>query len=97
MGRATLLSSADSALLELSFGQADWIVRIEREAGWARRPHWHDKGRKVLVESGAVTVVRNGEERTFRAGESYDVGANEIHEERCGPEGAVVVIGRARP
>ncbi len=43
---------------------------------------------------GALTLTRDGDARTYKAGETFSMPRGCLHFESYGPEGAVVLLGR---
>ena len=56
--------------------------------------HGHDFAIRGLVLDGSFTVTQNGQSRTFRAGQIFEVADGHPHDESVGPEGARVLTGR---
>jgi quercetin dioxygenase-like cupin family protein len=55
--------------------------------------HAHEFDARLLLLEGEMTVVCDGEERTYRAGDTFAVTAGRRHTERCGPEGVRYLAG----
>jgi len=51
----------------------------------------------LLILGGAITLVRDGLSHTYREGDSCEVPAGTMHEERCGPDGVRYLAGRRYP
>jgi quercetin dioxygenase-like cupin family protein len=58
--------------------------------------HCHDFDAKLLVLGGEITITRDNNPETFRAGQCCEVPANCMHAEHVGPEGVAFVSGRRR-
>jgi quercetin dioxygenase-like cupin family protein len=56
--------------------------------------HSHEFDARLLVLDGAMTITREGEERTYRAGDTFSMTAGCRHSERSGPEGVRYLAGR---
>lgn len=56
--------------------------------------HAHEFDARLLVLEGAMTIVAEGSERTYRAGDTFTMTAGCRHSERSGPEGARYLAGR---
>ena len=61
------------------------------------QPHAHDVDVRALVISGELTLTANGESRTYREGEVFEMPAGCVHSERHGDDGSDVVVGRRAP
>ncbi len=68
-------------------------VVVTREAG-AMEEHAHPFEAKALILAGEVHIRVAGEERLYRAGDVFHLGANELHAERYGPQGVQYLVGR---
>jgi quercetin dioxygenase-like cupin family protein len=73
------------------------IVDRQMPANAFNPEHDHEFDARLLVLEGALTVARDGGERTYRAGDSFAMDAGCRHTERCGPEGARYLAGRRYP
>jgi quercetin dioxygenase-like cupin family protein len=60
----------------------------------ATQPHAHPFDARVLVLAGTLTLTSQGQSRTYRAGETFEMAAGCLHSEQYGPEGATVLLGR---
>jgi quercetin dioxygenase-like cupin family protein len=56
--------------------------------------HAHEFDARLLVLEGEMTVTREGEERTYRAGDTFAMTAGCRHTEHCGAEGVRYLAGR---
>jgi quercetin dioxygenase-like cupin family protein len=56
--------------------------------------HSHEFDARLLVLEGAMTITREGEERTYRPGDTFSMRAGCRHSERSGPEGVQYLAGR---
>ena len=66
-------------------------------AGALNPEHAHEFDARLLVIEGAMTITAEGQERTYRAGDSFAMTAGCRHTEQCGPEGARYLAGRRYP
>jgi quercetin dioxygenase-like cupin family protein len=60
----------------------------------SRQPHAHPFDARVLMLAGELTVMSEGQSRTYRTGETFEMAAGCLHSEQYGPEGATLLIGR---
>jgi quercetin dioxygenase-like cupin family protein len=58
------------------------------------QPHAHAFDARGLVLAGELTLTSQGQSRTFRAGETFEMAAGCVHSEQYGPEGATYLLGR---
>ena len=70
------------------------IVDRRMDAKTTNLEHSHEFDARLLVLEGEMTVVCDGEERTYRAGDTFAMTADRRHTERCGPEGVRYLAGR---
>jgi quercetin dioxygenase-like cupin family protein len=63
------------------------VVDRRMDAGAINPEHAHEFDARVLVLEGEMTIVCDGEERTYRAGDTCALTAGRRHTERSGPEG----------
>jgi quercetin dioxygenase-like cupin family protein len=56
--------------------------------------HSHEFDARLLVLEGEITITCEGEERTYRAGDTFAMSAARPHTEQCGPEGVRYLAGR---
>jgi quercetin dioxygenase-like cupin family protein len=61
------------------------------------QPHSHPFDVRALVLAGEVTLTSQGQSRTYRTGEIFEMAAGCEHSERHGPEGTKYLVGRKRP
>jgi quercetin dioxygenase-like cupin family protein len=59
--------------------------------------HEHEFDARLLVLEGAMTIASEGQERTYRVGDTFSMTAGCRHAEQCGPEGARYLAGRRYP
>jgi quercetin dioxygenase-like cupin family protein len=55
--------------------------------------HSHPFDVRALVLAGEVTLTSQGQSRTYRAGEIFEMAAGCEHSERHGPEGTKCLVG----
>ncbi len=74
-------------------GYSELIDR--RMAANALNPdHAHEFDARVLVLEGEMTIVCDGVEHTYRAGDACAMAAGTRHAERSGPQGVRYLAGR---
>ena len=73
------------------------IVDRRMEANAFNPEHAHEFDAHLLVLEGAMTIIAEGTERIYRAGETFTMSAGCRHSERSGPEGARYLAGRRYP
>jgi quercetin dioxygenase-like cupin family protein len=59
--------------------------------------HSHEFDARLLVLEGEMTITSEGEERTYRAGDTFAMTAGCRHTEHCGPQGVRYLAGRRYP
>ncbi len=77
--------------------RSDGFVEIERkrlEPRPANGEHGHHYTARGLIVGGAFTITCQGIEKTYRAGEIFEVAMGDLHCEAVGPEGAELIVGR---
>jgi quercetin dioxygenase-like cupin family protein len=57
-------------------------------------PHSHTFSVRALVLAGDVTLTSEGQSRTFRAGDVFEMAAGCVHSERHGADGSTYLVGR---
>lgn len=58
--------------------------------------HCHDFDARLLVLGGEITITRDNQAVTYRAGECCEVPCGAMHAEHVGPEGVALLSGRRR-
>jgi mannose-6-phosphate isomerase-like protein (cupin superfamily) len=58
--------------------------------------HCHDFDARLFVLGGKITITRDNNPETFRAGQCCEIPAGCLHTEQVGPEGVAYVSGRRR-
>ncbi len=77
--------------------KADGFVEVERKridprpANNAHGHGWHTRG---FIVDGVFTITCGGAPRAYRAGEVFEVAANEPHHEEIGAGGVELIVGR---
>ena len=87
------------AAFESELREQGYVEVVDRQmaANAVNPEHAHEFDARLLVLEGAMTITRDGEDRTYRAGETFAMSAGCRHAERCGPEGARYLAGRRYP
>jgi len=70
------------------------IVDRRMPANQTNPDHSHEFDARLLILEGEMAITREGEERTYRAGDSFAMSAGCRHAERSGLEGVQYVAGR---
>jgi quercetin dioxygenase-like cupin family protein len=70
------------------------IVDRRMAANDTNPEHSHEFDARLLVVEGEITITREGEERTYRAGDTFSMTAGCLHTERSGAEGVRYLAGR---
>ena len=73
------------------------VVDRRMEANALNPEHAHEFDARLLVLEGAMTIASEGQERVYRAGDTFEMSAGCRHSEQCGPEGARYLAGRRYP
>ena len=89
----------DRATFENELRQQGYAEVVDRrmEANSVNPEHAHEFDARLLVIDGAMTISAEGQERTYRAGDSFAMTAGCRHIEQSGPEGARYLAGRRYP
>jgi hypothetical protein len=77
--------------------RADGFVEIERkrlDARPANGEHGHHWNTRGLILDGVFTITRGDTARSYRAGETFEVAADELHFEEVGSGGVELMVGR---
>jgi quercetin dioxygenase-like cupin family protein len=72
------------------------VLTAARQANESLSAHAHDYEVRALVLEGDITLTCDGETRTYRAGDTFSMGAGRSHLERVGESGVRYVVGRKR-
>ncbi|MBV8937193.1 MAG: cupin domain-containing protein [Alphaproteobacteria bacterium] len=70
------------------------VVDRQMPAGHINSEHAHEFDARLMVLEGEMTVACDGEERTYRAGDTFAMSAGRRHAERSGPNGVRYLAGR---
>ncbi len=72
---------------ETELGEQGYSEVIDRrmEANSLNPEHAHDFDAHLLVLEGAMTIISEGQERMYRAGDTFSMPAGCRHAEQCGP------------
>ncbi|MGE0257945.1 MAG: cupin domain-containing protein [Alphaproteobacteria bacterium] len=70
------------------------IVDRRMEPNSVNPTHAHEFDARLLVLEGAMTIAAEGGERTYRAGDTFEMQAGCRHSETAGPDGARYLAGR---
>lgn len=72
----------------------DQVVERQWDAGVVLDEHTHPFSVKALVVRGEMWLTCGGTTRHLRPGDRFELGREEPHAERYGPEGATYWVGR---
>ncbi|MGD9615485.1 MAG: cupin domain-containing protein [Alphaproteobacteria bacterium] len=81
----------ENELREQGYGE---VVDRRMKAGEVNRTHAHEFDARLLVLEGAMTIAAESGERTYRAGDIFEMPAGRPHSETAGPQGARYLAGR---
>lgn len=81
----------ENELREEGYGE---VVDRRMQPGTINRGHAHEFDARLLILEGAITIAAEGSERTYRAGEIFEMPAGRPHSETAGPEGVRYLAGR---
>src|SRR5438132_12704834 len=84
----------ETELREQGYGE---VVDRRMDANAVNPEHAHEFDARLLVLEGAMTIASEGQERTYRAGDTFEMIAGCRHSEQCGAEGARYLAGRRYP
>jgi quercetin dioxygenase-like cupin family protein len=89
----------DQATFEAELRQQGYAEMVDRrmEANSVNPEHAHEFDARLLVLEGAMTITAEGEQRIYRAGDTFAMTAGCQHTEECGTEGARYLAGRRYP
>jgi quercetin dioxygenase-like cupin family protein len=73
------------------------VMDRRMEANSLNPEHAHDFDARPLVLEGAMTIISEGQERMYRAGDTFSMPAGCRHAEQCGLEGVRYLAGRRYP
>ena len=72
------------------------VVNASLQPNMRAANHCHDFDARLFVLGGEITVTRDNNPETFRAGQCCEILAGCMHAEHVGPEGVAYVSGRRR-
>ena len=81
----------ENGLREQGYGE---VVDRRMQPGAVNPTHAHEFDARLLVLEGAMTIAAEGGERTYQAGEIFEMPAGRQHSEIAGPDGARYIAGR---
>ena len=81
----------ETALREQGYQE---VVDRRMEPNSINPEHSHEFDARLQVLEGEMTIVCEGEERTYRSGDTFAMSAGRRHVERCGPQGVRYLAGR---
>lgn len=89
----------DSGEFEGELKQAGFldIETKKSPANFTSKPHSHPFDVRALVLDGEITLTKEGQPRTYRAGEIFEMDASCVHTEQYGPAGTTYLVGRRHP
>jgi len=95
-GQETAMNQTE---FETELGEQGYSEFIDRrmEANSLNPEHAHEFDARLLVLEGAMTIIAEGQERMYRAGDTFSMPAGCRHAEQCGPEGVRYLAGRRYP
>lgn len=64
------------------------------QPNFASKPHTHEFDVWALILSGELTLTREGNSDTYRAGQTFEMAAGCLHTEQYGPHGTTYLVGR---
>ena len=81
----------ENGLREQGYGE---VVDRRMQPRQVNSTHAHEFDARLLVLEGALTIASEGGERTYLAGEVFEMPAGRRHSEIAGPDGARYIAGR---
>jgi quercetin dioxygenase-like cupin family protein len=89
----------DRAQFEAALRDEGYLEVADRrmEPNKTNPEHSHEFDARLLVLEGEMTITCDGEERTYRAGDTFAMSAGCVHIEHCGPQGVRYLAGRRYP
>jgi quercetin dioxygenase-like cupin family protein len=72
----------------------DQIVLVEREPLGRLDSHSHPFQSRALVVEGEITLIVDGQEMLYRAGDIFQLERGQLHIERYGGDGVRYLVGR---
>jgi quercetin dioxygenase-like cupin family protein len=71
------------------------VIHGGQKPDFAEELHAHDFDARIMVLSGEITVTRDNNAQTFRAGEHCEIPTGCEHTAKVGPEGVAYIVGKA--
>ena len=89
----------DRTTFETELRQQGYAEMVDRhmEPKALNPEHAHEFDARLLVLEGAMTITAEGQQRTYRAGETFTMTAGCRHSEEAGSDGARYLAGRRYP
>ena len=84
----------ETELREQGYGE---LVDRHMDANKFNPEHAHEFDARLLVLEGTMTITSEGKQRTYRAGDTFEMTAGCRHAEQCGSEGVRYLAGRRYP
>jgi quercetin dioxygenase-like cupin family protein len=86
----------DRTLFESQARKEGYKEPLEREmaANLVNPTHTHEFDAQLLILGGEMTILRDGAAHIYRQGDTCEVPAGTVHEERVGPEGVRYLAAR---
>jgi quercetin dioxygenase-like cupin family protein len=70
------------------------VIHGGQKGGFTEDLHAHDFDVRIMVLSGDITVTRDNQPETFRAGSHCEIPAGCLHTAQVGPEGVAYIVGK---
>jgi quercetin dioxygenase-like cupin family protein len=86
----------DRAVFEAELRDQGYLEVVDRRmtANETNPEHAHEFDARLIVLEGDMTITCGGDERTYRAGDTFAMTAGRRHVERSGADGARYLAGR---
>ena len=86
----------DAIEFESSLKRAGYQKRETKKvaANTSTHPHSHGFSVRALVLAGDITLTSEGQSRTFRAGDVFEMTSGCVHSEQHGPDGSTYLVGQ---
>lgn len=75
----------------------DEIVEKQLTANWLTKPHTHPFAVRGLVLAGEFILTKAGARASYRAGDTFEMDPECVHNEASGAEGSVYLVGIKHP
>jgi quercetin dioxygenase-like cupin family protein len=88
--------SMDRVEFETALREEGYLEVADRrmEPNRTNPEHAHEFDARLLILEGEITITCDGEERIYRAGDTFAMSAGCLHAEQCGAEGVRYLAGR---